>query len=110
MPTDGDEGESLRDLVARVIDNTKAYLKAELSLAKQTAATKAGQAGPAAAYILVAIVLVQAAVTVLAASLGLLLAQWLGLAGGFAVAALLVLIVAGFLLWLAVRQFRKIMK
>ena len=44
---DGGETESLRDLAARVIDNGKAYLRAELTLVRQTIATKAALIGPA---------------------------------------------------------------
>ncbi|HWI85866.1 MAG TPA: phage holin family protein [Sphingomonas sp.] len=110
LPTDGEEPVSLRDLAARVIDDTKAYLQAELALVRQMIAAKAALAGPAAALIVVAIVLVQAAVTILAASLGLLLACWLGLAGGFAVAAVLVLALAGLLVWAAARRIKDIMK
>ena len=107
---DGEEPESLRDLAARVIDNTKAYLRAEVTLAKQTVSTKAALAGPAIGFVVVAIVLVQAAITVLAASLGLLLARWLGLPGGFAVAAVTVLVLAGLLGWLALQRFKGMAK
>ena len=110
VPDHVEEPESLRELAARVIDNGKAYLRAELTLIRATVATKAKQAGPAAVLIVVAILIVQAAITVLAASLGLLLARWLGLPGGFAVAALLVLIVAGLLVWIAARRIKDIMK
>lgn len=107
---DGEEPASLRELAGRVIDNGKAYVRAELTLAKATVATKAAQAGPAAGLILVAVVLTQAAVTVLAASLGLLLARWLGLAGGFAAAAVLVLLVAALLGWMAAKRIKDILK
>jgi hypothetical protein len=110
LPNDAEEPESLRELAARVIDNSKAYLRAELTLVRQTVAAKASLAGPALALIVAGIVLVQAAITVLAASLGLLLAHWLGLAGGFAVAALLVLMIAGLLAWMAARRIKDIME
>ncbi|WP_116090161.1 phage holin family protein [Sphingomonas crusticola] len=110
LPNAVGEPESLRELAARVIDNGKAYVRAEVTLAKTTVTTKAAQAGPAAGLIVVAIVLVQAAATILAASLGLLLARWLGLAGGFAVAALVVLLVAGLLGWTAVKRIKGIVK
>jgi len=107
---DGGETESLRDLAARVIDNGKAYLRAELTLVRQTMATKAALIGPAVAMIVAAILLVQAALTVLAASLGFLLARWLGLAGGLGVAALIVLAVAGLLVWVAIHRIKSIPK
>lgn len=110
LPVEVDEPESLRELVGRVIDNAKAYVKAEVTLAKQTATTKAGQAGPAVVMVVVAVLLLQAAITVLAAALGLLLARWLGPAGGLAVAALLVVVIAGLLVWFAASRFKRIAK
>jgi hypothetical protein len=107
-PIEGEEPESLRDLAGRVIDNTKAYVRAEVALVKQTAITKASQAAVPAALIVAEIVLVQAAVTVLAAALGLWLGHWLGLAGGFAVAALIGLALSGLLVWIAVERIRRI--
>jgi hypothetical protein len=106
----GEEPASLRELAARVIDNGKAYVRAEVTLVKATVTTKAGQAGPALALVVIAIVLIQAALTVLVASLGLLLARWLGLPGGFAVAAILVLLVAGLLGLTAMKRFKAILK
>jgi hypothetical protein len=104
------EQESLRDLATRVIENGKAYAHAELTVIKETVATKAGVAGPAAALVIIAILIVQAAITVLAASLGLLLAPWLGLPGGFAVAALIWLALAGLLVWIAAARFKRAFK
>jgi hypothetical protein len=109
-PTEAEEPESLRELAGRVIDNIKAYVRAEVTLAKQTAVTKASQAAVPAALVVVAVLLLQAAITVLAAALGLLFARWLGPAGGFAVAALLVLAISGLLVWIAVQQIRRIVE
>lgn len=109
-PAHGAEPESLRDLATRVIDDGKAYLQAEVRVVKQTVSTKVGQIGPAAGLLAGALLLVQAALTVLAAALGLLLAQWLGSAGGFAVAALIVLALAGLLAWIALRRIGNIAK
>lgn len=109
-PFDQQDQTSLRDLAARVIDNTKDYLRAEVTLVKQTVATKAGLAGPAAAMVVVAIILLQAAVTILAAALGLLLARWLGMAGGFAIAALITIAIAGMLVMIAMRRLKEALK
>jgi hypothetical protein len=109
-PTEGDEPESLRELAGRVIDNTKAYVRAEVTLVKQTAVTKASQAAIPAALVVIAVVLLQAAITVLAAALGLLFARWLGSAGGLAVAALVVLAISGLLVWIAVNRIRRIVE
>ncbi len=106
---DADSG-SLRDLATRVIDDGKAYLQAEVNVVKQTVSTKVGQIGPAAALLVGALLLVQAALTVLTAALGLLLAQWLGSAGGFAAAALIGLVLAGLLAWMAIRRIGSIGK
>ncbi|WP_442678374.1 phage holin family protein [Sphingomonas sp. ASY06-1R] len=106
----GQEPLPLRELATRLIDNGKAYVRAEVNLVKATISTKAGQAGPAVAMIVVAILFVQAALTVLVAALGLLLGRWLGLAGGFAVASFLVLAVAALLGWAAVKRIKGIAK
>ena len=98
------EEESLRDLVARLIDSAKAYLNAEVALIKTTASVRIAQAKPAAIFAVTAILLVQAALTVLVAALGMLLARWLTPAGGLAAGAVLALLVAGLLGWMAARQ------
>ena len=100
----GESGESLRDLVVRLIDSAREYLRAEISLAKRRAIEWAGRAQPAIVAIVVAILLLQAALTVLIASFGLLLAHWVGMAGGFALAALLGFCVAGLLGWFALSR------
>jgi len=110
FPIEGETQESLRDLAARLIDNGKAYAQAELTLVKLTVADKAAKVAPAAGFLVVAIILVQAAVTVLAAALGLFLGRWLGLPGGFAIAAFLVLLVAALLAWLALQRIKGITK
>lgn len=99
-----DQGESLRDLIARLIDNTKAYMKAEVDLVRTTVKVKLIEARFAAAFVVVALCLVNAATIVLVAALGMALARWLGPAGGLAVAAVLALVIAGVLVKLAVSQ------
>jgi len=88
-PSPGEEPGSLRDLAARVIDDGTTYLKAELTLAKEQAILGVKEARPTLRLALTALMLGQAAIMALATSLGLLLAQWLGLPGGFLVAGLL---------------------
>lgn len=97
------EQETLRDLIARLIDSGKAYARAEVALIRQTVVTRIGQIKPAIALVVPAIFLVQAALTVLLVALGFGLARWLGPAGGMAVAAMIGLVVAGLLIWFAVR-------
>jgi hypothetical protein len=107
----GDPGqESLRDLASGVLDDGKAYVRAELALVKQTALAKVQQAITPAILFVVAIFLLQAAITILAAALGYLLAIWLGLPGGFAVAALLVILLAGGLALLGARRIKDLLK
>lgn len=102
----GEQGEySLRDLIARLIDSAKAYLRAEVTLIKKTVEVRLDQAKPAAVFAIAAVMLVQAALIVLLAALGMGLAIWLGTAGGLAVAGLIGLLVSGLLVWLAISRF-----
>jgi hypothetical protein len=100
-----DEQVSLRDLVARAIDDIKNYLRAEIALVRARVSTAGGKAGPALAFLILAIVIAQSALTILFAAVGALLALWIGWPGGLAVAALLALAVSG---WLAWRAYRKV--
>jgi hypothetical protein len=100
----GDQGESLRDLIARLIDSAKAYAKAEIMLVKKTVKVIVSQAVPTAALAGAAFLLAQAALVVLVAALGVALATFLGLAGGLAVAGILALLLAGLLGWLALKR------
>ncbi len=109
-PTDGEEPESLRELAARVIDNGKAYLKAEVALAKETAITRVKEARPTIRLVLVALMFAQTGILVLAMALGLLLARWLGLPGGFAVAGFLLIGGSVLLAGLAIERIRKIIR
>ncbi len=101
----GDQGESLRDLIARLIDSGKAYLRAELQLVRKTVKLRLIEARTLAVFGIGAAVLAQAGVVALVAALGLALAPLLGPAGGLAAAGGLALLVAGVLGWLAVRHF-----
>lgn len=105
MSDSGDQGESLRDLIARLIDNARAYARAEVAVIKKTVEVRLNQARPAAVFAIGAVLLTQAALVVLIAALGMALATWLGTAGGLAVAAILALAVAGLLVWLAIGRF-----
>lgn len=104
----GEHEESLRDLVARVIDNGKAYARAEVTLVKETVSTRVEQVRPVAIYLVVAVLLVQAALTVLIGALGMTFAIWIGPAGGLAVAAVLTLAIAGLLGLLAIARVKRI--
>jgi hypothetical protein len=101
-----DQGETLRDLVARLIDSAKAYARAEIALARQTVASRLARARPAIVLLACALLFAQAALTVLVGALGMLLASCVGVAGGLAIAALLALAIAAVLGWLAIRLLR----
>jgi type IV secretory pathway VirB6-like protein len=88
-PSPGEEPESLRDLAARVIDSGTAYLKAELTLAKEQVIAGVKEARPTLRLLVLALMLGQGAIMVLAISLALLLARWLGFVGGFVAAGVL---------------------
>lgn len=103
----GGKEESVRELIARLIDETKAYVKAEVAVAKATAMRWVRRAQIAVPLVIVAVLLLQAALTVLVAALGMALAAWLGTAGGLAVAAVLVLILASICVGIAIAQISK---
>ena len=109
-PNQGEEPESLRDLAARVIDNGTAYLKAEVTLAKEQAITGVKEARPTIRLALIALMLGQAAVMLLALSLGFLLAQLLGLPGGFAAAGILLLVTMALIGRNVVGRIRRIIR
>jgi hypothetical protein len=110
LPPEPAGEESLRDLLMRVVDNGKAYLRAEAAVVKATASTKAGQAAPAIGMLAGALVVLQASLTVLIAALGALLACWLGWPAGLALGALIGLAVTGVLAWLGIRTLSKVFK
>jgi hypothetical protein len=100
-----DQGESLRELIARLIDSGKAYLRAELFLVRKTVKVRLIEAKYFAAFAMGAGVLGLAGVIALVAALGLFLGRWLGPAGGMAVAGLIALVAAGLLTKYAVDHF-----
>lgn len=104
----GSREASLRELLARLIDSSKAFVQAELALVRKTMAAWAGAIKIGAALITLAIVLVNAAVIVLIAALGMALAGWLGMVGGLAAAGAIALLSAGVLIWLAIRCFKQV--
>ena len=106
----GEEPESLRDLAARVIEDGTDYLKAELTLAKEETITRIKEARPTIRLLLAALMLGQGAIIVLAISLGLLLAKWLGLPGGFFVAGLMMSVAMVLVARNVVKRIRKIIR
>jgi ABC-type multidrug transport system permease subunit len=106
-PTTPGEEVPLRELFARVINDGKDYLRAELALVKTTFSARTRLVLPALGFFIVALVLLQTGLTMLAVALGALLAIWLGWAGGFAVSALLVLAGTALLVWLGAKRMMK---
>jgi hypothetical protein len=100
-------GASLRELVARLINDGKAYAIAEIAVVKATINKWLAPAKTAVPLVIVALLLVQAALTVLVAALGYTIAIWIGPAGGFAIAAVVALLIAGGLVAYAVSKFPK---
>jgi high-affinity K+ transport system ATPase subunit B len=106
----GSNEASLRDLIARLIQSGKAFVEAEIALVLGAVRAWAGAAMIIAALALVAFILVNAAIVVLLAALGMALATWLGMAGGLAVAALIALLVAGLLCWIAFLRVKALVR
>ena len=100
------QDDSLGELVTRLSESGKAYAKAEVELAKQTVLARVAALKPAVILVVIAILLVQAALTVLTGALGMLLATWIGAAGGLAAGAAIVLLLAGILVWAAVSKLK----
>jgi hypothetical protein len=101
-------GASLVGLIARLVEEGKAYAVAEVGVAKATARAWLTVAKIAVPLIFVALFLLQAALVVLVAAVGMALSPWLGMAGGLAVSAILTLIVAGLLIGFAIRRLSRI--
>ena len=101
MATPVHHGESLRDLLSRLIDQGKLYAQAELTVVKRTALSWVTAAKFGIAFGVVALFVAQAALTTLLVALGFSLATWVGPAGGLAIAGLIGMIVAGVFGYLA---------
>jgi hypothetical protein len=101
-----DDERPIGDVVHQLIDEGKAYAKAEVELAKATALAKAGQFKVPAVLLFAALLFAQAAVTVLAVTIALALAPQIGpLLGGLA-AVLVAGGAAGLLAWLGVKRLQ----
>lgn len=109
LPIPGDE-RPVSDLVQKLIDDGKAYARAEVGLAKAVATAKVGAVKVPALLFAVALLLVIAAVNVLAVALFTALAPMVGpiLAGLLAFAVFAAL--AGLLGWLGARKLREGLK
>ena len=94
------------EVVGQLIDEGKAYAKAEVELAKATALAKAEAFKVPAILLFAALLFAQAAVTVLAVTIALALAPLTGPLGGGLVAVLVAGGAAALLGWLAVQRLK----
>lgn len=104
MSSIGDQSETLRELIVRLIDSGKAYLRAEVYLVRTTVKVRLVELRVVAALAAAAFVLALAGIIVLVAALGVVLGRWLGPAGGLAASGALSLVIALLLLLLAARN------
>jgi hypothetical protein len=108
-PTDSPPGGNERpigELVSQLVDDGKAYAKAEIDLVKAIAADKAAMARTAAILLGLALFLAFGAVVALCVGIVMALATLIGpLLGGIA-AFILLGAVAGFLGWLGAQKIR----
>ena len=96
------------ELVNELIDEGKAYARAEIGLAKAVAVAKAkGLAWPAALF-LAALIVLQSAVTILAVGIFMALLRPLGPILASIIASLLFCGIAGALAWYGVERLKRI--
>ena len=94
------------EVVHQLIDEGKAYAKAEVELAKAQALAKAAEFRTPAILLFTALLFAQAAVTVLAVTVALTLTPLIGPLGGGLVAVLLAGGAAAGLGWLGVQKLK----
>lgn len=99
-----DDTPPLREMIAGLVDAGKTYARAEIAYYQALVTVRAKAAAIGVGFAVAALLIAQAALTVLLAALGLLVARWLGGAGGFAIAALVGLLLAGLLAFVGVRR------
>ena len=106
-PMQEPEGERpIGEVVHQLIDEGKAYAKAEVDLAKAQALAKAEAYKVPAILLFTALLFAQAAVTVLAVTIALALAPLIGALGGGLVAVLVAGGAAALLGWLAINRLK----
>ncbi len=101
-----EEERPIGEVVSDLVDQGKAYAKAEIDLAKAQALAKVDDYKIPAVLLFGALLFAQAAVTVLAVAIALGLAPLIGPFGGGLVAVALAGGVAGLLAWLAVKRLQ----
>jgi Putative Actinobacterial Holin-X, holin superfamily III len=101
-----DDDKPIGDVVHQLIDEGKAYAKAEVELVKLQALAKAGELKLPAVLLFGALLFAQAAVTVLAVTIAMWLAPEIGPLGGGLIAVLVTGGTAAGLAWLAVEKLK----
>ena len=101
-----DDEQSIGEVVSDLVDQGKAYAKAEVELVKAQAMAKVEQFKVPAILLFGALLFAQAAVTVLAVAVALGLAPLIGPFGGGLVAVVLAGGIAGLLAWLAIKRLQ----
>lgn len=94
------------EVVSQLVDEGKAYAKAEVELAKASALAKVAEFKVPAILLFAALLFAQAAVTVLAVTIALALAPLIGPLGGGLVAVLVAGGAAALLGWLAMQRLK----
>ncbi len=103
---DPEDERPIGELVGQLIDEGKAYAKAEVELAKATALAKAEAFKVPAILLFAALLFAQAAATVLAVTIALALAPLIGPLGGGLVAVAAAAAAAALLGWLGVQRLK----
>ena len=104
QPPEPDDEKPLGEVVAELVEQGKAYAKAEVDLAKAQALAKVADLKVPAILLFTALLFAQAAVTALALTIALALAPLIGPLGGGLVAVLFAAGAAAGLGWLGVQR------
>ena len=102
-----DDEKPIGELFGRLVDDGKAYARAEFNLARATAESRAEAAKKPLALAAAALLFVQAGVVVFGVAIAMGLAPLIGPLAGGLVAALIMFAIAGLLGWLAKREYER---
>jgi len=106
QPTGPNEERPVGELVHQLVEDGKAYARAEVNLAKTIATSKGKALALPAALLGTALVFVIAAVSALAVAVVLALAKFIGPLAAGLVALLIFAGIAGVLAWVAIGKIR----
>lgn len=107
QPLPPEPDRSIGELIERLIDDAVDYGRAELELLKARAMEVVGTYARAAVLGAVAVVLALAGVVTLFVGIAIALARWIGPLGGAVVSMLIAFVIAGLLIWIAVRDVER---